>query len=117
MADIDKQLAKAEERVKRLKQKKVLKDAKDAIAENKALKEEVKKLQSVQRELTQKQDSIEWTRSAIQNLIKDIKAHKFGSWTGEIPVKNEKVTKTLSRDDLIVRRLNGILNGQQPQKK
>lgn len=118
MADIDEQLAKAEERVKRLKQRKLIQQAKQAIAENTALKKRVAELENKQtnhevfdleRELKQVKDSNTWLRGAVNNLINDVQ--KLPTWNAsdkEITLVNRQV---------IINRLNGILKGQQPPKK
>lgn len=97
-SNIDEQLAKAKARVKRLEQRKMLSDAKKAIVEVQQLK-----------------DSKAWTRGAIQNLIKDIEAHKLGNYVVNVGEQNQK--KFVSSNDLIIQRLNGILKGEQPTQK
>lgn len=98
MTDIDEQLAKAEQRVKKLKHRKLLQDAKAAISEH----------DDLQRQLQQAKDSNDWMRGAIQNLINDV---ENGSLSDEndiqIPVTNSQK---------VIDRLTGILNGQQPIK-
>ena len=96
MTDINEQLAKAEQRVKKLKQRKLLQDAKQAIAEH----------DDLQRQLQQVKDGNDWTRGAIQNLIDDIK-------NGSLSDENDVQISVVNRQEMI-NRLTGILNGQQP---
>lgn len=98
---IDEQLAEAEARVKRLKQRKQLSEAKKAIAENFEL----------QRELTQVKDSNAWLRGAINNAIED-----FQKQTSVINGGKENEWNGININT-VVNRLNNILKGQQPQKK
>ena len=120
MADIDEQLAKAEARVKRLKQQKLNQQAKQAIAENAELKKQVaelKKQQSfdLQRELKQAEDSNSWLRGAVNNLLKDVQ--KLPTWNANKDKAGKEVKVTLVDRQVIINRLNGILKGQQPKKK
>ena len=119
---IDEQLAKAEARVKRLKQRKQLTEAKQAIAENAELKKQVAELkkqkQSVdlERELKRVKDSNAWLRGAVNNLITDVQSLR--NWTANDKDKAGKEIKvTLVNRDVIISRLNGILKGQQPARK
>lgn len=120
-ASLDEQLAKAEARVKRLKQRKQLTEAKQAIAENAELKKQVaelKKQQSfdLQRELKQVEDSNTWLRGAVNNLLNDVQ--KLPTWNASNKDKAGKEVKvTLVDRQVIINRLNGILKGQQPKKK
>lgn len=121
MADIDEQLAKAEARVKRLKQRKQLTEAKQAIAENAELKKQVAELKKqqnfdLQRELKQVEDSNAWLRGAVNNLLNDVQ--KLPTWNASNKDKAGKEVKvTLVDRQVIINRLNGILKGQQPKKK
>lgn len=121
MADIDEQLAKAEARVKRLKQRKQLTEAKQAIAENSELKKQVAELKKqqnfdLQRELKQVEDSNTWLRGAVNNLLNDVQ--KLPTWNASNKDKAGKEVKvTLVDRQVIINRLNGILKGQQPKKK
>ena len=123
---IDEQLAKAEARVKRLKQRKQLTEAKKAIAENAELKKQVAELKEqqnqqkqsfdLQRELKQVEDSNAWLRGAVNNLIKDVQ--KLPTWNASAKDKAGKETNvTLVDRQVIINRLNGILKGQQPTQK
>lgn len=123
---IDEQLAKAEARVKRLKQRKQLTEAKQAIAENTELKKQVAELKKqqdqqkqsfdLQRELKQVEDSNAWLRGAVNNLINDVQ--KLPTWNASNKDKAGKEVKvTLVDRQVIINRLNGILKGQQPKKK
>lgn len=120
-ASLDEQLAKAEARVKRLKQQKLNQQAKQAIAENVELKKQVaelKKQQSfdLQRELKQVEDSNTWLRGAVNNLLNDVQ--KLPTWNASNKDKAGKEVKvTLVDRQVIINRLNGILKGQQPKKK
>lgn len=120
--DIDEQLAKAEARVKRLKQRKQLTEAKQAIAENAELKKQVAELKKqqnqhdLQRELKQVEDSNMWLRGAVNNLLNDVQ--KLPTWNASNKDKAGKEVKvTLVDRQVIINRLNGILKGQQPKKK
>lgn len=119
--DIDEQLAKAEARVKRLKQRKQLTEAKQAIAENSELKKQVAELKKqqnfdLQRELKQVEDSNTWLRGAVNNLLNDVQ--KLPTWNASNKDKAGKEIKvTLVDRQVIINRLNGILKGQQPKKK
>lgn len=122
MADIDEQLAKAEARVKRLKQRKQLTEAKQAIAENAELKKQVAELKKqqnqhdLQRELKQVEDSNMWLRGAVNNLLNDVQS--LPTWNATNKDKAGKEIKvTLVDRQVIISRLNGILKGQQPKKK
>lgn len=121
--DIDEQLQKAEARVKRLKQRKQLTEAKQAIAENAELKKQVAELKkqqkqsfNLQRELKQAEDSNAWLRGAVNNLLNDVQ--KLPTWNASNKDKAGKEVKvTLVDRQVIINRLNGILKGQQPKKK
>lgn len=120
--DIDEQLAKAEARVKRLKQRKQLTEAKQAIAENAELKKQVAELKKqqnqhdLQRELKQVEDSNMWLRGAVNNLLNDVQ--KLPTWNASEKDKAGKEIKvTLVNRQVIIDRLNGILKGQQPIQK
>lgn len=124
--DIDEQLAKAEARVKRLKQRKQLTEAKQAIAENAELKKQVAELKKqqnqqkqsfdLQRELKQVEDSNAWLRGAVNNLLNDVQ--KLPTWNASNKDKAGKEVKvTLVDRQVIINRLNGILKGQQPTQK
>lgn len=120
--DIDEQLAKAEARVKRLKQRKQLTEAKQAIAENAELKKQVAELKKqqnqhdLQRELKQVEDSNMWLRGAVNNLLNDVQS--LPTWNATNKDKAGKEIKvTLVDRQVIISRLNGILKGQQPKKK
>lgn len=119
---IDEQLAEAEARVKRLKQRKQLTEAKQAIAENAELKKQVAELKKqqnqhdLQRELKQAEDSNAWLRGAVNNLLNDVQ--KLPTWNASNKDKAGKEIKvTLVDRQVIINRLNGILKGQQPKKK
>ena len=103
--DIDEQLQKAEARVKRLKQRKLLSEAKSeakkAVAENFEL----------QRELKQVKDSNNWLRGAIKNAIED-----FRKQTSVINGGKENEWNGINITT-VVNRLNDILMGQQPSQK
>lgn len=112
---IDEQLAKAEARVKRLKQRKQLTEAKQAIAENAELKKQVAELKKqkqsldLERELKRVKDSNEWLRGAVNNLLSDVL--KLPTWNA-----SDKEITLINRQ-VIINRLNEILKGQQPKKK
>ena len=116
---LDEQLAQAEARVKRLKQRKQLSEAKKAIAENAELKKRVAELEKkqthdhevfdLQRELKRVKDSNEWLRGAVNNLLSDVL--KLPTWNA-----SDKEITLINRQ-VIINRLNGILKGQQPKKK
>lgn len=119
---IDEQLAKAEAKVKRLKHKKTLVEAKKAIAERdklqqqvldlkKSLSEKINTDKSVSADLKRANDSINWTRGAIDNLINEldkmsvtINQGKDNQWQG---VNVATVKQCLQQ----------ILNGKQPTQK
>lgn len=117
-ADIDEQLAKAEAKVKQLKHKKTLVEAKKAIAERDKLQKQVGDLQkeisnskSLNVKLKRADDSINWTRGAIDNLINEldkmsvtINQGKDNQWQG---VNVATVKQCLQQ----------ILNGKQPTQK
>lgn len=113
--NIDEQLAKAEARVKHLKQRKQLSEAKKAIAENVELKKQIAELKKqkqsldLERELKRVKDSNEWLRGAVNNLLSDVL--KLPTWNA-----SDKEITLINRQ-VIINRLNGILKGQQPQKK
>lgn len=113
--NIDEQLAKAEARVKRLKQRKQLSEAKKAIAENVELKKQIAELKKqkqsldLERELKRVKDSNEWLRGAVNNLLSDVL--KLPTWNA-----SDKEITLINRQ-VIINRLNGILKGQQPKKK
>lgn len=119
--DIDAQLQKAEARVKRLKQRKLNQQAKQAIAENAELKKQVAELKKqqnfdLQRELKQAEDSNAWLRGAVNNLLNDIQ--KLPTWNASEKDKAGKEIKvTLVNRQVVIDRLNGILKGQQPPQK
>lgn len=119
---IDEQLAKAEDKVKRLKQKKTLVEAKKAIAERDNLLKQVEDLKhslsnnigsekTTSRDLKIANDSINWTRGAIKNLVNEldkmsvtINQGKDNQWPGVNAV-------------IVKQRLQQILNGKQPTQK
>lgn len=119
---IDEQLAKAEAKVKRLKHKKTLVEAKKAIAERdklqqqvldlkKSLSEKINTDKSVSADLKRANDSINWTRGAIDNLVNEldkmsvtINQGKDNQWQG---VNVATVKQCLQQ----------ILNGKQPTQK
>lgn len=119
---IDEQLAKAEAKVKRLKHKKTLVEAKKAIAERdklqqqvldlkKSLSEKINTDKSVSTDLKRANDSINWTRGAIDNLVNEldkmsvtINQGKDNQWQG---VNVATVKQCLQQ----------ILNGKQPTQK
>lgn len=119
---IDEQLAKAEAKVKRLKHKKTLVEAKKAIAERdklqqqvldlkKSLSEKINTDKSVSADLKRANDSINWTRVAIDNLVNEldkmsvtINQGKDNQWQG-VNVATVK------------QRLQQILAGKQPTPK
>lgn len=119
---IDEQLAKAEAKVKRLKHKKTLVEAKKAIAERdklqqqvldlkKSLSEKINTDKSVSADLKRANDSINWTRGAIDNLVNEldkmsvtINQGKDNQWQG---VNVATVKQCLQQ----------ILSGKQPTQK
>lgn len=120
--DIDEQLAKAEAKVKRLKQKKTLVEAKKAIAERDKLQKQVEDLKhslsnnigsekTTSRDLKIANDSINWTRRAIKNLVNELDKMSIpindshgGQWKGV-------------NVDTVKQRLQQILSGKQPTQK
>lgn len=120
--NIDEQLAKAEAKVKRLKQKKTLVEAKNAIAENGDLKKQVADLKkslsekintdkSVNAKLKRTNDSLDWTREAIKNLIGDL--DKLST-----PISNRDNSQWQGVNVVTVKqRLQQILSGEQPTRK
>lgn len=123
--DIDEQIAKAKAKVKRLEQRKILADAKKANAEYDKLVKQVEELKSKlaskksdNHDLEIANDSIKWTKNAIQNLIDDIREKRLGNWSGTEKNNDGRDVKIpLSKSSVIIERLNGILKGQQPTKK
>lgn len=124
-ADIDEQIAKAKAKVKQLERRKTLAEAKKAIAERDKLVKQVEELKSKlaskksdNHDLKIANDSIKWTKNAIQNLIGDIREKHLGNWNGTEKNNNgQEVKIPLSNSSAIIERLNGILKGQQPTKK
>lgn len=120
--DIDEQLAKAEAKVKRLKQKKTLVEAKKAIAERDKLQKQVEDLKhalsnnigsekTTSRDLKIANDSINWTNGAIKNLVNELDKMSIpindshgGQWKGV-------------NVDTVKQRLQQILSGKQPTQK
>lgn len=109
-------------KIRKAKQRKLLRDAKDVAVENSKLKKQVAELkvslskkitvdQNIFRDLKRSKDSLDWTRSAIQNLLNEIDSwHAWGA-----KVDGKKVA--LVRRGEVKLKLEKILKGEQPDKR
>lgn len=103
---------RADERVRRLKMRKRLEEAKQTVAENAKLKKQVTTLQQQLKNAkadNKLQGEVTYYRNGIQkliNMVNEPQKNGFGQWSG-----NDGKTPLLVRDQ-VVKSLNEILNHQ-----
>ena len=105
-SSIDEQLAKAKERVKRLEEKKLLQDAKNAIAENESLKEQLKNNEAERLSLSRDYQQV---MNEVKQLFDDVQTDKFFAGNYQEAGQN---FKTVKQSDVLLR-LQNIINLQK----
>jgi soluble cytochrome b562 len=105
-SSIDEQLAKAKERVKRLEEKKLLQDAKNAIAENEDLKSQLKNNEAERLSISRDYQQV---MNEVKQLFDDVQTDKF--FAGNYQEAGQSF-KTVKQSDVLLR-LQNIINLQK----
>lgn len=116
MSNIDDQIAKAKERVKRLEEKKLLQDAKKAIAENKNLKEQLKNKEAESLANSREYKTVMDSVKKLYDDLQQVQQGQQGKFTTQVvPITLQGKTQAIRMVDLepVKDRLEKIINLQK----